>query len=1448
MPLPHLWSSSSDSLFISGHSFMCGNKSDSQFVVMVGIRIAENIGVDRTSSPFHLSALGGDFNTAGGVVEKAKMAVPMQVDSLHAIDFVRPNHASASASKGASTSTSTNAWELRALYSSIPERSLNDSGYFDSSMYASFSHAPLRETMMAIYQSNSAECIHVQTSNTCEKFAEDECEKIIHECNLMSLNGLPLGNNEDDNENDEDIDIDVALRRLDGWYLQRLFRSGSVQTVGLNRATNGAIRRALRKVVPPLCLGNNFNKTDVKRSSIELETLTVMHSWSKFDETRSSADSRRRAANQMSTRSPVKATAPSSSVYSDFCNTSALHSPTPEIAEDSDDQMEFEETSSLERKIQEHHSKWKKLFLAVFDEEMKLLSPIGFSCLPPLSNNSESNLILRPGMISAMVLWKPTTNQLDSIVLSIFDRIENTEDSNNREILSWLEARVWQIVSKAKLLHDDEKYGLLSHVNTAISEISVDWERASSKLLIKLNTMSHSEVENWLLSPLPQSLLSELSILGSERSEGNDTSTNNASVIIPNATRLSKQYIAECQRLAMARYICVVGIGASGNTLFNHEQERVSLVTYLHTVAASWACAQICTSASKYGDEVKGTSSFGMKAMKESITDQSILSLNLLRVLTSHGNDIVFGPIVPSTIKLSMEVVRSAVQKGNESYPELAIVPEDFPEDAARISLRLLSPLVAFPSLRPSSNSRSIKAADCLMSEISVLSKSGSIENQKAKELLEHGSILLKSSVSVRSDLESLRICLEALANQPDQISVTKTAADEIYNNVIIETIRDIFEISGIPVVGDDVYRLSRSEKFKELLLPWVIQSHQNGMKAVQLITEKLSQYAVDAATLLAHATCVMLLVSKLVERVQMIEKHSEMLKSPKLREPFAKVMISAINDIIVTVQNHANSVDYTHLVEYPALWSALFRNALEGQCWDDAFESCLSNPLTERRISNFKRLVIAMADSGAWGLLLDKIIFFIVHGDNSTSDMDLYEMAAETLAEASHRAFSDNPSFLAPTGTDYRGCLFALHAAYGDWRRSCQAIDFFGALTLRRIPFDDDDPMSSCSLDKKANNEIMDELVLSAVSSAQLIGLVENPNLRYIVTGEVASMNEMKIDNSEESDTRTSRLYSDKELLLRAKRFISLLSLQRDAYSREKLLDILNATDTSIIDALPRLGYFQHAIALSHCKQENKEGAKPRGRDLFVDAISHMLCKCLAPIAVSLTRSLAGGDDFDIEEEMKSRPTMHQLRLLTGNGRLPSSRDSWQEGGTVAMAERGACAMELLRLYTEAYATENNSIALDLAETLLDLDDSRALLPVWLTNIILGKSESGSDGLFATNGGNPTALLNLYIRNGLYVEACNVISDILRGGEGGRENAATSRLPERGNIDFVPYEAIDNLWNLIESYCQGSANPDQKARILNARFIMQNAIEKHFKLMQISEQGLLSARALKGR
>lgn len=1451
MPLPHLWSSSSDSLLINGHSYIGnGNGGSVEFVVAVGIRVAENVGVDRTSSPFHLTALSGEFTASVDSVETTTMVIPKEVDSMKAMDFVRLD-------------VNTGTWELRALYSSIPERNLNESGF----LYASFSHAPPRKAMVAVYKSQSSEPLFVKSSNTFETFVEDEREKIIYESNLMSRNEFLLG------EKGEDEDISVTLRRIDGWYLQRMFRSGSVQTVGLDKATDGTIRRALRQVVPPLCIDDNFQR-DISGSSIEVETLVIINKWAKFDETRSSVDGRRRAPSQVSAGSSARDMAPTSSVYSEFYNASAQRSQTPEIREDSDDEMESAETSVGERKIQQNHSRWKKLLLAVNYEETKLLSPIGFSVMQP----STSNLVLRPGITSTLVLQEAAggsarSDKLDSIMISMLERIENAEASNNREILSWLESRVWQTISKAKLLYMDDANALIFHVNDAISNLAVDgWDRVYSKLLIILNTMSQEEVKAWLSTPLPSCLLSEPPVVGGGTGFSVEKSrTGAASVIIPNASRLSKQYIAGCQRLALARYICINGIEANGNALFNAEQERVSLVAYLHTVATSWTCAQILSSTSKYEDGPEAPPVFAKRLRTSSFSKDpkkiSMLSMYLSRILKSHDSSPIPVSIVPSIISLSSAFVRVAIETSEEIYPELAIVPQDFPEDAARISLRLLSPLVAFPDNDPSSKNRNIKAADCLLSEVFALCKTNNLSLQKSTEALEHASILLKSVPSVISDPGSMGIFLETLGNLPNHWSAESS---EVYDNAVIETIQHIFGASSVTVNSDDILILSRMEQMKKLVLPWVVVSKEKKINTIQMISESLGQITEDPSKVLCHAASVMLAVSKLVERVQVLEKHGAMLNFPTLRGSFAKVLISAVNDVIETVQNHANPQDYIHIVEYPALWSALFRNALQGHCWEDAFEACLSNPIKERQITNFQRLVIAMTDAGALGVLLDKMIFFIVNGHDSNSDMDLYELATETLVEASQRASTQHFGDSSVAAVDYRGCLYALHAAYGNWRRSCQAIDFLGALTLRRIPVPDDagdDSISSTPMEKEVNDGIMDELVLSAVSAAQLIQLVDNPSLRYIVSGELAASPavievdlaeddrtregrspDLAMDVEDGSASRSSRLYSHKDLLLRAKRLIALQTLQRDAFSPENILGILNASDTSIIDALPRLGYYDHAIAFSHCKQENKKGTKPRGRDVFVDAVSHMLCKCLAPVATSLSRSLV--DDVDIESEgnIKSRPTMHQLRLLSGDGRLSRSRDSWQEGEATAMVERGASALELLRLYTETYAAEDNTIALDVAKTLLDLDDGRAALPVWLTNLIIGRSASDNNGLFAKNGGNPTALLNLYIKNGLYIEACSLVSTVLLGEESERQKAATSRLPEKGNIDFVPYEAIDNLWNLIETGLKTSIDPIQKGKLLKARNVMEISLEKHFQLMQVSEQGMLSARALNSR
>ena len=166
-----------------------------------------------------------------------------------------------------------------------------------------------------------------------------------------------------------------------------------------------------------------------------------------------------------------------------------------------------------------------------------------------------------------------------------------------------------------------------------------------------------------------------------------------------------------------------------------------------------------------------------------------------------------------------------------------------------------------------------------------------------------------------------------------------------------------------------------------------------------------------------------------------------------------------------------------------------------------------------------------------------------------------------------------------------------------------------------------------------------------------------------------------------------------------------------------------------------------------------------------------------------------------------------------------------------------------------KTFAAEEISIAIDLAEAFLDLDGGRAKLPCWLTSLIMGNRHfTDTSGLFGKSDGNPTALLNLYIKYGMYIDGCELVTSILLGDENARRQAAPSRLPERGSIDFVPYEKIDILWNTIESCLRHLQDRDAKSKLLRSRSAMEYALHKHFQLMKVSEQGMLSARALQGR
>ena len=95
-----------------------------------------------------------------------------------------------------------------------------------------------------------------------------------------------------------------------------------------------------------------------------------------------------------------------------------------------------------------------------------------------------------------------------------------------------------------------------------------------------------------------------------------------------------------------------------------------------------------------------------------------------------------------------------------------------------------------------------------------------------------------------------------------------------------------------------------------------------------------------------------------------------------------------------------------------------------------------------------------------------------------------------------------------------------------------------------------------------------------------------------------------------------------------------------------------------------------------------------------------------------------------------------------------------------------------------------------------------------------------------------------------MFADACRVVACILDDND--RAARAASRLPEKGNIDYVPYNSIDFLWNLIETvHFKGVYTDEEMCNVLKARELMEKAFKKHLEWMQVSEVGIRSARVL---
>jgi hypothetical protein len=322
----------------------------------------------------------------------------------------------------------------------------------------------------------------------------------------------------------------------------------------------------------------------------------------------------------------------------------------------------------------------------------------------------------------------------------------------------------------------------------------------------------------------------------------------------------------------------------------------------------------------------------------------------------------------------------------------------------------------------------------------------------------------------------------------------------------------------------------------------------------------------------------------------------------------------------------------------------------------------------------------------------------------------------------------------------------------------------------------------------------------------------------------------------------------------------MALRTFYMDDNSPDSVGNILEMSSRDTIDTLARFAYYEQAISLALSVSSKRKGLLPGGVDLFDDALQHILSVYLVPAAITISTAMK--NDGSGLHNLQSRSKFAQIRASSSACALGSAKSviTANPNSCVSMGQsenmlQSGMAMNLLQQYTTMYSKRCHGLGLKVANSILGKD---AELPMWLKELcIFGvpNDEGSNDGLFAQLGkgscgiADPAGLMRLYIKYHQYGEACNVVTKLLS-----RQRttlAASCRLPEKGSIDYVPYDLIDMLWDMIESIITShSCTPSdgvhaQVQMLLKKRQCMDQALTSHFESLKISEDGLSSARVI---
>jgi len=1218
----------------------------------------------------------------------------------------------------------------------------------------------------------------------------------------------------DDNDGDDDImEMDdtppsvVDMAQLEA-KIDRAGLLAILQPFGRSRPSALAVYRAMFR------LGLLANAQDIQLEDIHPATIVLaMRNWKKRDEFEASHPS---FATSLVTREGSPLPSPRRGVDND-----AKRHSNKSLSRVSDDEEEdIGSDGTTEAGQNSYRLKWISLLTEIRQEELHLNDVVSISSVP-LSSSSSINILMRVSMVSMLSLDGPidsTLTNADEKLMVALDELSLDlivavmADPDCRQLLSAAESLIYSAASKASPLvsswsSNDKCNDLMVQIGNvgslAMAKMSLTEQQLH--LLSNVSKLDLSFAEKWLQSPtsLSSTVSNYLAItktfatMPNSGAEGELSCDADAQA---SATALISSMMDSTRLLSLSRLIVVSGMPQSVPVHLHNNALR----SVMYSTALSWA--------------IKQPSSYDKS---RTVLDE-YLSHEMTKAFYSSG--------VTSALHLADMCIASSFSFLSNESSDGVLLQLVSPSHEPRVALRLLAPLVEYPNFALLGNDQKRKeiTAECLLAEAAVVAKQYDRDatTTSPKELWSLASNFLSDYISFESmgttDFHEIFECLKGNRGTWWTFETEPHHEELLYQalTVILQIGDDDGVDSSTPETEEEIQRLCTMQTVKSLFLPLALCSE--GISVDQSFIDGNAWRNIPRISMYNFVKTLMK-VSNLIHRVGTMERYLKLGSREKSLPLCCAVVLEAVNDAITSIASTLPPGMYQDMPELSGLYSAAFKTSVGGRLWDEALEACISNSEEDDKNDNLKHLIVEMVRVGDIGKLVDMSLT-VVDGSG-----DLFQFATKIVEEAALEQKDDVDSC-----QDYWGCLYTLHASRGNWRQAAEAMDLCGKVTVSNA-LSKPKPLTS-----GASKKIMDQASLSAHVCAHAVSLVEKTSRQYI---------------GEQRDT----ILTKEDIDRRAVRASALRALSMDECSPDSISSILKSPSLDTIDILARMGYYEHAIAVA-AGVSSKRMSNPSGVDVFFDSLRHVLCTYLVPAAMACS---ATGDE---DNQLESRSKVIQMRASSSiceqeidctsgpssTSSFTSNSQSWASSDQSAHSLQATMAMNLLHQYTTVYSKRCGGLSLSVASAILDLSGN-TVLPIWLKDLCMFGSPANESSLFAQRNcdsgvANPSALVRLLMSYHKYGDACDVVTAILS--SQASSSSPSSRLPEKGSIDYVPYDLIDSLWQIIEVIPSNSASKSDETqrkiqKILQSRTCMERSLAKHFEGLKISEDGLRSARTL---